>query len=238
MWSSSSLRRTSGARRPPIITTSTYLKWRITFILRPPRWEKRRLDFTNTITLKWSLWADEASETGGEVKLTNPKPNPDPAGWRADYLKQDQRYQAEGEAAGTVMRNTITLPIIPARQQRLLRDAAAPPKSYAFRLQGEAKRTLVLRFLRVDRDNDTFEAEIFDLGTRKAFDPKIAVWKGKLNARPEAGISFVKLADGTESDWAFTLARDDQPMLSCPAAGKPGAVFPARDILLISVELP
>jgi GYF domain 2 len=203
-----------------------------------PRWEKRRLDFTNTITLKWSLWADEASETGGEVKLTSPMPNPDPAGWRADYLKQDQQYQAEGEAVGAFLASTITLPFIPERQRRLLRDAAAPQKSYAFRLQGEANRTLVLRFLRFDRNHDTFEAELFDLGTRKAFDPQTSVWKGKLNARPEAGISFGKEAGGTESGWAFTLARDEKPMLSCPDAGKPGAVFPARDILLFAVEVP
>ena len=153
------------------------------YLVPHPRWEKRRLDFTNTIALKWSLWADEASETGGQVKLTSPMPNPDPAGWRADYLKQDQQYQAEGEAVGAVMRNTITLPFIPERQRRLLRDAAAPQKSYAFRLQGESARTLVLRFLRVDPNHDTFEAEIFDLGMRKPFDPQTSVWKGKLNAQ-------------------------------------------------------
>jgi hypothetical protein len=202
------------------------------------RWENRRLDFTNTISLTWSLWADQASEVSRKVKLTNPVPNPDPAGWRKDYLKFDQQFQAEGEALGALVQDMTPLPFIPERQRRLLRDAAAPQTCYAFRLQGEFDRTLVLRFLRFDRDHDTFEAEIFDLRTRKPFDPQTSVWKGKLNARPQGGISFDTKADGTESGWAFAFMRDDQPILFCPSAGKPGAVFAARNTLLFAVEVP
>ncbi len=202
------------------------------------RWVKRRLDFTNTISLTWSLWADQASEVSRKVKLTNPVPNPDPAGWRKDYLKYDEQYQAKGEALGAVMQDTMSLPFNPDRQRRLLRAAAAPRMSYAFRLQGESGRTLVLRFLRFDRDHDTFEAEIFDLRTRKPFDAQTTIWKGKLNARPEAGISFDIKADGTESAWAFGFMRDDQPVIFCRAAGRPEAVFPTRNILLFEVEVP
>jgi hypothetical protein len=200
------------------------------------RWEKRRLDFMNTINVTWSLWADQASEVGRKVKLTSPTPNPDPAGWRKDYLSYDQQYQAEGEAVGALMKTMVSLPSIPERQRRLLQEAAAPKKSYAFSLPGEAKRTLLLRFLRFD--SDTFEAEVVDLRTRKPFDPQTAVWKGKIVVRQEAAIMFGKEADATEASWAFALFRDDQPMIICPGADKPGAVFPARNLTLFAVEGP
>ena len=46
-----------------------------------PRWEKRRLDFTNTINVTWSVWADQGRVVDRQEKLSSPQPNPDPAGW-------------------------------------------------------------------------------------------------------------------------------------------------------------
>jgi uncharacterized protein DUF4339 len=201
------------------------------------RWERRRLDFTNTVKVRWSLWADEASEVGREVKLTSPRPNPDAAGWRKDFVGYDRQSQSKGEAMGVMMQGTIALPSMPERQRRLLRKAAAPQSTYVFRLPGESGRTLILRFLRFNQDRDTFEAEIFEPGTGNPFDSQALVWTGKLNARPENGISFGK-KDGFEMSWAFALVRDDQLEIACPAANKPGATFPAHEIPLFAVKGP
>jgi hypothetical protein len=208
-------------------------------LLAHPRWDKRRLDFTNTMTVTWSVWADQGSETGRQMKLTSPAPNPDPAAWRKDYLGYDRQYQAEGEALGVVVQNTTHLPVSPDRLRRLQRDGAAPGTCYGFRLAGDGKtgRTLILRFLRFDRDQDTFEAEIFDPSTHQPFRTDTPVWKGKLGARAEAGIAFGTAA-GIELSWAFGLVQGEFPQIFCTSAGKPGALFPARDIPLFSVKVP
>ncbi len=121
----------------------------------------------------------------------------------------------------------------------LQREGAAPGTSYGFRLAGDGKtgRTLILRFLRFDRDQDAFEAEIFDPGTHKPFRTDTPVWKGKLGARTEAGIAFGTSA-GSELSWAFGLVQGEVPQIFCPSAGRPGALFPARDIPLFPVKVP
>ena len=200
------------------------------------RWERRRLDFANTVKLRWSLWADQASEVGREVTLTSPKPNPKAADWRQDYARFDRQGQAEGEAMGVMMQGTIALPSTPERHWRLLWKAAAPPASYVFRLPGKPGRTLILRFLRFDQGQYTFEAEIFDPGSGKPFDAETPVWTGKFNARPEPGISFGKNIQ-REISWAFALVRDDQLVIACPAAGKPAPRSrPGRSRCLLSKD--
>jgi hypothetical protein len=206
-----------------------------------PRWDKRRLDFTNTLTVTWSVWADQGSEVGRQVKLTSPAPNPDPVGSRKDYLGFDKQYQAEGEALGAMVQSTIPLPVNPAGQRRVVREAAAPGTSYVFRLPGEGKsgRTLVLRFRRFEEGQGGIEAEVFDPGNRQPYQAQTPVWKGQLlDGRSGPGIVFGTDADWKESGWAFALGQDDRPKIYCPASGKPGAPFPARDIPLFPVKVP
>src|SRR5262249_13151329 len=50
-----------------------------------PRWDRRRLPFTNTINLNWSVWADQGSEVHRQAQLANPTPNPNPTHWRNKY---------------------------------------------------------------------------------------------------------------------------------------------------------
>jgi hypothetical protein len=196
-------------------------------LLPHPRWEKRRLPFTNTIKVKWSVWADQGSEVDRQVKLTNPTPNPDPAGWRKDYLDADKKYQSQGVALGAVVRNFRFLPIQPERQRRRLQQIAAPGNSYAVRLTDKGK-TLVVRFLRLDEENKTVEAEVIDLASRKPFRPDTPVWKGVLTADKEAG--YVLRLD---SGWTLLLAQDDQPTLSVPQTDE----SPARILAMVRVKL-
>jgi len=200
-----------------------------------PRWVKRRLAFTNVITATWSLWSDQGSEVGRQVELINPVPDPDSARVRNKYLSEDQLHQAEGEAFGALMQGVIELPFLPERQRRILREMVVPQKSYVLRLPGKTARTQVLRFLRFDRDQDTFEAEIFDADTKQPFKSESPVWKGKLNTRGEKAVAFRVEYAGKES-WALTLASDEQPEIVCMAAGTPGALFPIRRIRLVPIK--
>ena len=119
-----------------------------------------------------------------------------------------------------------------------MREAAAPGASYVFRVsdQGKTGRTLVLRFVRADADQGVFEAEIFDPATRQPFQEKTPLWKGKLGGGADAGIAF-GTEGGKDSIWAFALV-NDVPEIICPAAGRAGAVFPARNIPLFAAKIP
>jgi hypothetical protein len=97
---------------------------------------------------------------------------------------------------------------------------------------------MVLRFLRFDKDQDAYEAEIFDPANRQPFRAQTPVWMGKIDPRRGPGISFSADADGKQSPWAFALAPDDQPEIFCHAAKTGGGVFPARDIPLFAVKAP
>ena len=164
----------------------------------PSALEKRRLDFTNTINVTWSVWADQGRVVDRQEKLSSPQPNPDPAGWRKDYLAFDAQYQAEGEALGAVMQSMVPLPVNPAGQRSLVREAAAPGTSYVFRLAGQGKsgRTLVLRFLRFEPGPGGVEAEVFDPGNHQPLRAKTPIWKGQLNSRGGSGIDFVQMPTG------------------------------------------
>jgi hypothetical protein len=203
-----------------------------------PRWEKRRLPFTRKLIARWSLWADEGTELGGEAKLINPTPSPVADESRKSYLAYDRQYQAQGEAFGAVMQYSVRLPVVPELQRSLLRLAGEPKKTYVFCLPDKSDQILVFRFLRYDRHQDAFEAEIFDPVTRKPFRDQTPVWKGKLTPGPEQTISFSAGAASNEPGWSFAFERDDQPKIVCAATNDPGAVFSARDIPLFAVKLP
>jgi hypothetical protein len=192
-----------------------------------PRWEKRRLPFTNTINVKWSVWADQGSEVDRHTKLTNPVPNPDPAGWRKDYLKFDKQYQAQGEALGAIVRNFKFLPIQPQRQRRRLLELAAPGSSYAIQLTDRGK-PFVVRFLRRDAEKGAVELEVIDLASRKPFRPGAPVWHGDLKADSEAGYVI-----HLDAGWTLLLAQDDHPTLSIPKSDE----SPARSLPLVRIKL-
>jgi hypothetical protein len=209
-------------------------------LLPNPRWEKRRLDFTNNLTVTWSVWADQGRMVDRQVKLTSPKPSPDAGGARNDYLRFDGQYQAEGEALGTVMQSIIPLPVNPVSQRNLLREAAAPGTGYVFRIGGEAKsgRTLVLRFRRFEAGPGGVEAEVFDPGNYQPLRAQTPIWKGQLDDNGAPAVVFGTAADWKESGWAFAIGPDDGLRILCPAAGKPNAVFPTRETPLFAVKLP
>ena len=192
-----------------------------------PRWERRRLPFTNSVTLHWSVWADQGSELDRQVKSTNLTPNPDPSGWRKKYLDNDLKYQAEGEALGDIVRNFPFLPIQPARQRRRLMMIAAAGSTYAVQLSDQEK-PLVVRFLSLNADKATVELEVFDLAGGKPYRPDKPVWKGRLKADKEAGF-VIRLDAG----WTVQLGNDDQP---CVSVSK-GDGSPAKPVPLVQVKL-
>lgn len=82
------------------------------YYLRPHfRWERRRLDFTNSINISFSVWTESASNLGKNVHLTNPKPNPDSEGWRRDFLRFDNQEAATGELWGLLATATFPSPV-------------------------------------------------------------------------------------------------------------------------------
>ena len=191
-----------------------------------PRWEKRRLPFSNTFKLQWSIWCDQESAVDRQVALKNPGPNPDPAGWRKDYLKFDEKYQAEGEALGAMVRTFRFLPINAGRQRRRLLEIIAPQTTFVARLKDPGK-TLLVRFLRMAADKSAVEAEVLDLATRKPFRTETPVWKGRLS--PDNDEGYVIRFD---SGWTLLLAQDDQPMLANAGDGRD------RLVSLVGVKLP
>ena len=80
-------------------------------LLAHPRWDKRNLDFTNTIELTYSVWADSGSDMDRSATLTNPRPNPDPEGWRRDFLKGDQLLAGEWEKYDLFARKGFPEPV-------------------------------------------------------------------------------------------------------------------------------
>lgn len=209
------------------------------FRLAPhPRWDRRRLEFTNSLTATWSVWADQGTETSRRVEIAAPIPNPDPEPLRRALLADDARYQAVGEAFGAAVRRMFPLPVSPEHAQRLLAERTAPGTRYVFRLpvEGESARTLVLRFVRADLAQGVFEAEIFDARTRQPFQADIAVWKGTLARRGQPSIVFAG-DDGRRAGWSFTQV-DDQPEIVCPTAGQPGSLFPVRSVPLFLMKGP
>jgi hypothetical protein len=182
-------------------------------VMPHPRWDKRKLDFTNKMTVTVSVWADQASSVNRKTELASPAPNPDPTGWRRDYLAFDEKYMSEGEALGAAVQGLGLLRFNAQRQRRLLAAAAAPGSSYIFRLaeDGKPSRTLVLRFLMAADDGSSVEAEIFDAATKKPLRPDILTWKGTLIADHETGYSF-----RLNADWMFQISAGDQPVIAVP----------------------
>jgi hypothetical protein len=209
------------------------------WVLPHPRWDKRRLDFTNWMNVSVSVWADQGTDLKRQTRLASPAPNRDPEGWRRDYLGYDRQYATDGEALGKVLQTRIALPANPERQRRLLREAAAAGNTYLFRLavQGKPARTLVLRMRRMDADG-TAEAEIFDLANRQPFRADTPLWKTHAGGKMGSALYFSLNGDFKTTGWAFVIGEDDRPHLFCPLGGKPGAVFPAREIALFPVKLP
>jgi hypothetical protein len=193
-----------------------------------PRWLKRRLPFTNIIKLKWSVWADQGSEVDRTATLTNPTPNPDPVGWRKDYLAFDRQYQAEGEALGAIVRNMKFLPVLPDRQRRRLLDCVAQGSTYMVP-QSNSGKPVVMRFQNTDAGQGTVEVEIMDATSRKPLRPDAPVWRGKLKPDPDAG--FVLSLD---SGWTLQLAPDDQPTISIPNSGNASV----RQMPMVRIKLP
>ena len=71
------------------------------------RWDRRKLDFTNSINVTYSIWTDSGSNTNRTTRLTNPKPNSDPEGWRGNYLRFDKQLAEEGELCRKFVINTF-----------------------------------------------------------------------------------------------------------------------------------
>lgn len=205
-----------------------------------PRWVNRRLPFTNSLTVNWSVWADQGCNTSRQSKLIAPAPKSESETTRKKFLDYDKQYQAEGEALGAVVQSMIPLPAGPAWLKGRLRAASAPGTSYIFRVAGadESARTLVLRFLRFDEGPAGIEAEVLDAKTRKPFHASTPVWKGRLEPNQGATISFGAAADGKQPDWVFGFGGDDGLLIECPSAGAPGAAFPVRNIPLLAVKTP
>jgi hypothetical protein len=214
-----------------------YLDIGETASLRPhPRWDRRLLDYSTTIKVTWSVWADQGAEGNRQVTLTNPFPHRDAANGRKDHLRLDVPDQAEWEALAATMQRTTALPGNNASQRVLLREASRPGTHYVFRLpdQGKPGRTLLLRF----RPGPEVEVEIVDPQTNKPFQTRTPVWKGKPDKQGGPHLYFGADGNWEESGWAFSLGLDDQPMIYCPGGGNAKAPFLAREIPLFLVKTP
>ena len=205
-------------------------------VLPHPRLDQRLLDYSATIDVTFSVWADQGAEIDRHVTLTNPAPNPDAEEMRREQLRQYTPSQADCEALAQMIHRTTALLLNIAAQRVLLREASRSGISYSFRLpaQGKAGRTLLLRF----RSASEVEAEIVDPQTHKPFQTATPAWKGELDKREGTSIYFGADGDWEQSGWAFKLGLDDQPMIYCPGAGNAKAPFPAREIPLLLVTSP
>ena len=155
-------------------------------LIPQPRWERRRLPYSNTIKVKVSTWSDQGTRLDDPAELANPTPDPDPAGSRRKYLENDLKYQPEGEALGAVVRNFPFLPIRPDRQRRRLLMVAGAGMTYAVQ-PSEGAKPLVVRFLGLDEAGSALKLEVFDLVTREPFRPETPVWKATFEPDDEAG---------------------------------------------------
>jgi hypothetical protein len=189
-----------------------------------PRWDKRRLDFANTLDVAWSVWSDQGCLTDRREHLTSPKPNPDPAAWRADYLGFDQRLAGKGEALGAVVQQMSLIPVDAASAKKILLDAVCAGHTYAFRINAPNTKpvNLVIRFVRDDADGMGADAEVIDLATKKPYRPDIPVWKAAY-ASTGGPYAAYELGNG----WAFTIGQDERPKL----------ITADGDVSLLQVEL-
>jgi hypothetical protein len=179
------------------------------------RWQKRRLVYSPTLRVSYSIWADEGSSVNQTVELKSSEPCHDPESLRKTYHANDEQYATAGEALGVAVKNEGYLLPTPERQKRMLLDAAAPGTSYAFRLAepGKPARSLVLKFARVRADKTTLEAEVIGMADKKPFKPDQPVWKGRVTEDQRSGyvVQF-------ESGWSFLLLADDRQVLRLPAS--------------------
>jgi len=74
------------------------------------RWEKRRLDFTNSVNLTCSVWTDSGNNVDRKSHILNPQANPDPEGWRKDFLRFDNQSAERGELWGNFAIATFPSP--------------------------------------------------------------------------------------------------------------------------------
>ena len=179
-----------------------------------PRWAKRVLPYTNAAKVAWSVWSDQATETGRAKSLANPTPIPDAAGARGDFRKYDQQYRPEGEALGAVVRTFPLLPVVPERQRRALLLAAASKATFAVQAPGKEK-LLTVRFRNPDAAKGTIEWEVNDLVGQKPYLAATPVWRGRLEPDPDAGYAI-----HFDTGWTLTLSPDDQLVVSTQK-GKP-----------------
>jgi hypothetical protein len=168
------------------------------------------------------------------VKLTNPAPNPDPAGWRKDYLGFDARLASFGEDFGKAMQGMVSLPASVEQERRLFQEASKPGATYAFRFagQGQSSRSLVLSFLR--RNANETEVEIYAPRDHKPFMANTPVWTGLSDPRNPKSIQF----GNNDQGWAFTVGEDGLPEIRCPRGGQPGTIFPTQEIPLFALKQP
>jgi hypothetical protein len=201
------------------------------YILLAPhlRWKKRKLDFSYKMTVKVSVWSDQGTFVNRQTELKSPAPNPRPEGSRRDFLANDKKFQAEGEALGVAMQSLNLLPGSAERQKRLLTDAAATGKSYSFRLaaEGKATRTFLMRFNHGAGEAGAIEAQVVDAETKKPLNEPL--WKGEL--APAANAGYVIRFD---SKWVFQIAPDDRPMMVAPAEGGDGK--PGQHVALLQIK--
>jgi len=192
------------------------------------RWKKRRLDYSPTVKVTYSLWADQGTNIDQHVELKSPDPCHDPDALRKVFLADDGKYASEGEALGIAIKSQGLIRPSPERQKRMLLDAATTETSYAFRLPEADKspKPLMLRFLRVSADKSVIEAEVVGLADKKPLKSDTPVWKGKLTADENSGY-VLRLDLG----WSFFLRYDEMPAVSIQT-GKDGDPAPLPLFLL------
>ncbi|MFO0797619.1 MAG: hypothetical protein U0804_09075 [Gemmataceae bacterium] len=71
-----------------------------------PRWRRNRIEFTNTVRVTYSVWADQGTSLGMATTLENPKPHPDPEAARRELLRAEPAFLRDGEVLGLVVRST------------------------------------------------------------------------------------------------------------------------------------
>jgi hypothetical protein len=177
------------------------------------RWKKRGLDYSPSVRVTSSVWADQGTNINQHVELKSPDPCHDPDALRKVFLAYDEKYASEGEALGIAIKSQGLIRPTPERQKRMLLDAATPGNSYAFRLPetGKPPKPAMLRYLRVSADKNVIEAEVIGLADKKPLKADTPVWKGKLTADDNRGY-VLRLDLG----WSFFLGYDEMPVVSLP----------------------
>jgi len=183
------------------------------FRLTPhPRWDRRRIPFTNTVKARWSVWADQGTEEARAATLTNPTPIADAASARADFLRYDVQHQAEGEALGEAVRNLPLIPVVGQRQHIRLVAAAAAGGTYLVQ-PAEKARPLVVRFVSANAQTGAVELEVNYADSGLPYVSGVPVWKGRMAQDKEAG-AVIRLDNG----WSIQFAPNDHLIASIPKA--------------------